>query len=36
MIRGQNETSQLKHRTLCEIQATEVLLCGFNALCTFS
>jgi hypothetical protein len=36
MGRGQNETSWLKHQTLCEIQSTEVFLSGFNALCTFS
>jgi hypothetical protein len=36
MARGQNETSWLKHQTLCEIQSTEVFLSGFNALCTFS
>ena len=36
MGRGQNETSWLKHQTLCDIQSTEVDLSGFNALCTFS
>ena len=36
MGRGQNETSWLKHKTLCEFQSTEVFLSGFNALCTFS
>ena len=36
MGRGQNETSWLKHQTLCEIQSIEVLLSGFNTLCTFS
>jgi hypothetical protein len=36
MARRQNETSWLKHHTLCDIQSTEVFLSGFNALCTFS
>jgi hypothetical protein len=35
MGRGQNETSRLKHQTLCEIQSIEVLWSGFNTLCTF-
>ena len=36
MGRRQNETSWLKHQTLCEIQSNEVFLSGFIALCTFS
>jgi hypothetical protein len=36
MWRGHNETSLLKHETLCEIQSTEVFLSGYNTLCTFS
>ena len=32
MVRGQNETSPLKHQTFCEIQSTEVFLSEFNSL----
>jgi hypothetical protein len=32
MVKGQNETSWLKHQTLCEIQSTEVFLSEFNPL----
>ena len=35
MAKGQNETSRLRHQTLCEIQPNEVFLSGFIALCPF-